>query len=181
MIRLVRLSSDFRCNTHQEETFKMVSSLCRVYSIHSQNMLIVLTIWFMVNRMSSIAIWWTQSIFTSAVAWRTDICSSSILTLPLLNSVARVHMVDIPGSTSSVVATMPTSIYLERKHFSTRSFYNHDAKLYLFQEVIVFYSFHPKQTGCATSMKWVRECDSKRKMGLFEERLKRRTGVKIKS
>ena len=74
--------------THRAETFDMPSSLWRMFSTRSREMLITLAKWLMVNRLSFITIWWMRSMFSWVVAveGRPDLGSSSRLSLPLLNS-----------------------------------------------------------------------------------------------
>lgn len=54
-----------RCGTHWAEAFIMPGSLCRIFSTHTQHMLVALTIWFIVNCLSSV--WWVQSKFLLSV------------------------------------------------------------------------------------------------------------------
>lgn len=87
MVSLTHFWSELRSSPYQARIFIMPGSLCKILS---WNMLVGLIICLIVNYLSSIIIWWTQSIFSSVVAvarWA-DIEPLKFF-LPILNSAAK--------------------------------------------------------------------------------------------
>lgn len=87
-----------RRNTHQAGSFIMSPSSCIILPILSRDMLIALIIWFLIDRLSSITIWWTGSISFSAVAGHLEIGWPSRLSHPVRNSLVKCCTVDEAGA-----------------------------------------------------------------------------------
>ena len=68
--------------THQEETLFMPSSLYRIFSTLSQDMIIVLAIWFIVSRLLYTTMWWTQCFSWWYQLQKVQTLSSSNLSQP---------------------------------------------------------------------------------------------------
>ena len=106
-------------STHWTKTFDMSSSLWRMFSTRSREMLITLAIWLTVRRLSFIAIWWMRSMFSWVVVVERppDFGSSWRFFLPLLNSAAHFFTVDKAGASSPKVATLSAWISLGANPF----------------------------------------------------------------
>lgn len=99
--------------THRSKTYVIPSSLCSIFLTLPKD--ILMDIWFIVNRMSFLTMWWTRSVLFlggRGTSWTWVVFKS----LPsLLNSTAHFYTVYKAGASSPNVITMSTWMYFECK------------------------------------------------------------------